>query len=118
MPDDKENGNEAGDKAPQALPKARLPVTKIDVKKAGVRNIDVEAYIKAIIVQMKGIDERSLRPDSRFREDLGYSDLDFVEFIYEVQETFGISIPDEVAEKIRTILDAINAVREILGSDG
>jgi hypothetical protein len=86
MSDDKGNGNEAGDNAPRALHETGVPVKKIDVNKVRDPNINVGASILNIIIRMKGVDPLSLKADTRFREDLGYDDLDFVEFIYAVEK--------------------------------
>lgn len=118
MSDDKENGNEAGDKAPRALPETGVPLRKIGVNKVRDPNINVGSAILNIIVRMKGVDPLSLKPDTRFREDLGYDDLDFVEFLYAVEEAIEITIPDEVAARIRTIGDAIDAALKIIDSEG
>ena len=69
--------------------------------------------IKQIIIDKLGVDENKIAPDSHFIEDLGADSLDTVELIMQFEEEFGIEIPDEDAEKILSVnqaLDYINTV--------
>ncbi len=78
---------------------------KINKGKVPDPNIDVQGEVVAIIVQMTGIDIERLTPGTRFREELGLDELDFVELILAFEERFAIEIPDEVAERLQTIRD-------------
>jgi len=73
---------------------------------------DLEAKIKETIMEKLGVDEDSITPDSSFTNDLGADSLDTVELIMEFEEEFGVTIPDEDAEKIATVGDAINYLKE------
>lgn len=66
--------------------------------------------VKKIIVDKLGVDEAEVVPTANFNNDLGADSLDTVELIMELEKEFGISIPDEAAEKIATVGDAISYV--------
>ena len=68
---------------------------------------DVAAKVKAIIVDKLGVDEKEVTPTASFTNDLGADSLDTVELIMEFEKEFNIAIPDEQAEKIGTVGDAI-----------
>ncbi len=74
---------------------------------------DVEGKIKAIVVSQLGVDEKAVAPKSKFIEDLGADSLDIVELVMAMEEAFGIDIPDEEAENIKTVADAINYVKKV-----
>ena len=63
--------------------------------------------VKAIIVDKLNLEEDKITPDARFIEDLGADSLDVVELIMGMEDTFGIQISDEDAEKIRKVGDAV-----------
>ncbi len=63
--------------------------------------------IKAIIVELLGVDEAKIKPEARFREDLEADSLDLVELIMAFEEKFGSEISDEDAQKIITVGDAV-----------
>ncbi len=74
--------------------------------------------VKGIIVELLGVDAGKVTPEARFREDLGADSLDLVELIMSLEEEFSnsnrkIEIPDEDAEKIITIQDAIDYLKEL-----
>ncbi len=71
---------------------------------------EVEAKIKEIIVEQLNVDESEVTPDASFIDDLGADSLDTVELVMAIEEAFDIEIPDEDAEKIRTVKDAIDYV--------
>ena len=71
---------------------------------------EVEAKIKEIIVEQLNVDESEVTPDASFIDDLGADSLDIVELVMAIEEAFDIEIPDEDAEKIRTVKDAIEYV--------
>ncbi|MBD5392060.1 MAG: acyl carrier protein [Bacteroides sp.] len=68
--------------------------------------------VKAIIVDKLGVDEKEVTPEANFTNDLGADSLDTVELIMEFEKKFGISIPDDQAEKIATVGDAIKYIEE------
>jgi len=73
---------------------------------------DFEARVKAIIVDKLGVEEGEVTPEATFTNDLGADSLDTVELIMEFEKEFNIAIPDEDAEKIATVKDAINYIKE------
>jgi len=66
--------------------------------------------VKAIIVEQLGVDEAEVTATASFVEDLGADSLDTVELVMAFEEKFGIEIPDEDAEKITTVKDAISYI--------
>jgi acyl carrier protein len=72
--------------------------------------MSVENRVKSIIADQLGIAEEQIKPESKFIEDLGADSLDIVELIMAMEEEFQTEIPDEEAEKIRTVGDAIGYV--------
>ena len=71
---------------------------------------EIEARVKAIIVDKLGVDESEVTPNASFTNDLGADSLDTVELIMELEKEFGISIPDDQAEKISTVQDAVDYI--------
>ena len=71
---------------------------------------EIEARVKAIIVDKLGVDESEVTPAASFTNDLGADSLDTVELIMELEKEFGISIPDDQAEKISTVQDAVDYI--------
>ena len=69
--------------------------------------MDIEAKVKEIIVEQLGVDAAEVTPEASFIDDLGADSLDTVELVMAFEEEFGIDIPDEVAEKIGTVKDAV-----------
>lgn len=67
----------------------------------------VEERVKQIIVEQLGVDEGEVTPTASFVDDLGADSLDTVELVMAFEEAFGVEIPDEDAEKITTVKDAI-----------
>ena len=68
---------------------------------------DIQSRVKAIIVDKLGVDESEVKPEATFTNDLGADSLDTVELIMELEKEFNITIPDDQAEKIATVGDAI-----------
>ncbi|MCA0431164.1 MAG: acyl carrier protein [Bacteroidetes bacterium] len=68
---------------------------------------DISNKVKSIIVDKLGVDEKEVTPAASFTNDLGADSLDTVELIMEFEKEFNIAIPDEQAEKISTVGDAI-----------
>ena len=71
---------------------------------------DIEERVKAIIVDKLGVDESEVTTEASFTNDLGADSLDTVELIMELEKEFGLQIPDDQAEKIATVGDAINYI--------
>ena len=74
---------------------------------------EIESKVKAIIVDKLGVDEAEVKPEASFTNDLGADSLDTVELIMEFEKEFGVSIPDEEAQKISTVGDAITHVEAL-----
>ena len=66
--------------------------------------------VKAIIIDLLGVDAAKIKPEARFREDLEADSLDLVELIMKFEDTFGTEISDEDAQKITTVGEAVNFV--------
>ena len=73
---------------------------------------EVTERVKAIIVDKLGVSESEVTPEATFTQDLGADSLDTVELIKEFEKEFGIQIPDEKAETIQTVGDAIAYIEE------
>ena len=67
--------------------------------------------VKQIIVEQLGVDEAEVTPTAHFVDDLGADSLDIVELVMAFEEAFEIEIPDEDAEKIKTVGDVVNYVK-------
>jgi len=74
---------------------------------------EVASKVKAIIVDKLGVEESEVTPQASFTNDLGADSLDTVELIMEFEKEFGISIPDDQAEKIATVGDAIAHIEAV-----
>ena len=66
--------------------------------------------VKSIIVEQLGVDEEEVTPDASFVDDLGADSLDTVELVMAFEEEFGIEIPDDAAESIVTVGDAVKYI--------
>jgi acyl carrier protein len=77
--------------------------------------MDIEAKVKEIIVEQLGVDEGQVNPEASFIDDLGADSLDTVELVMAFEEKFDIEIPDEDAEKMRTVGDAIEYLKDKIG---
>jgi acyl carrier protein len=73
---------------------------------------DIASRVKAIIVDKLGVDESEVTNEASFTNDLGADSLDTVELIMEFEKEFNIAIPDDQAEKISTVGDAIKFIEE------
>jgi len=71
---------------------------------------NVEEEVKKIVVEHLGIDESKVNSDSKFIDDLGADSLDTVELVMAFEEKFGIDIPDDAAETILTVKNAIDFI--------
>ncbi len=74
--------------------------------------MSVESKVKEIIVEQLGVNEDEVTPEASFVDDLGADSLDTVELVMALEEEFGVEIPDEDAENIKTVQDAINYINE------
>jgi acyl carrier protein len=72
----------------------------------------VEDKVKQIIVEQLQVDEAEVTPGASFQEDLGADSLDVVELVMQFEEAFDLEIPDEDAEKIKTVRDAIDYIEK------
>ena len=72
---------------------------------------DVEEQIKKIVIDHLGIDESKVTPESKFIDDLGADSLDTVELVMAFEEKFSIEIPDDAAETIQTVQNAIDYIQ-------
>ena len=72
---------------------------------------EVETQVKQIVVDHLGIDDSKVTPESKFIDDLGADSLDTVELVMAFEEKFGIEIPDDAAETIQTVQNAIDYIQ-------
>ena len=72
----------------------------------------IEEKVKDIIVEQLGVNPEQVTPQASFIEDLGADSLDIVELVMAFEEAFDIEIPDEDAEKIRTVKDAVDYIEK------
>ncbi|MFN0112026.1 MAG: acyl carrier protein [Blastocatellia bacterium] len=75
-------------------------------------NSEIVEKVKQIIVDELGVDETEVIADAKFIDDLGADSLDTVELVMRFEEEFGIEIPDEAAEKIKSVGDAYKYIEE------
>ena len=78
--------------------------------------MDIEKKVTEIICEQLSVEESQVTPDASFQESLNADSLDIVELIMAFEEGFDIEIPDDDAEKIRTVGDAIEYIAKQLGS--
>jgi acyl carrier protein len=76
---------------------------------------DIEQRVREIIADQLGEPIENITPEKDFVQDLGADSLDVVELIMALEEEFGIEIPEEDAEKIKTVGDAINYIKQKVG---
>ncbi|MBE3585189.1 acyl carrier protein [Desulfofundulus thermocisternus] len=79
-----------------------------------MKHLSVFEKVKAIIVEQLGVDESEVTMEASFIEDLGADSLDIVELVMALEEEFDLTIPDEDAEKIRTVGEAVRYIQEHL----
>lgn len=73
---------------------------------------DIAERVKKIVVEHLGVDEGKVSEGASFIDDLGADSLDTVELVMAFEEEFSVEIPDDAAEKIQTVGDAINFIKE------
>jgi acyl carrier protein len=76
---------------------------------------DIEARVKAIVAEQLGVDEAEINRETSFVNDLNADSLDTVELVMEFEDEFDMSIPDDEAEKIQTIGQAIGYIEQHMG---
>ncbi|UTH14637.1 acyl carrier protein [Macrococcus equipercicus] len=69
--------------------------------------------VKEIIVDRLGVDAEKVTPEASFKDDLGADSLDIAELVMELEDEFGMEIPDEEAEKINTVGDAVSYIESL-----
>jgi acyl carrier protein len=74
--------------------------------------MSIEDRVKSIVVDHLGVEAGEVKPEASFIDDLGADSLDIVELVMAFEEEFGVEIPDDAAEKITTVGDAINYIQE------
>ncbi len=74
--------------------------------------MDIQDKVVTILAKHTSMDSSTLTPDMSLKIDLGLDSLDVTEIVYEMEETFGISIPDASAERIQKISDTVDFVHE------
>ena len=75
-----------------------------------------ESKVKEIIAKELEVDVKQLTPEAKFIEDLGADSLDIVELVMALEEEFGLDIPDEEADKLKTVGDAMNYLKSHAGA--
>jgi acyl carrier protein len=73
--------------------------------------VSVEQKVKQIIVDQLGVDEAQVEDNASFVEDLGADSLDIVELVMALEEAFDLDVPDEEAEKLKTVKDVIDYIK-------
>lgn len=77
--------------------------------------MSIEEKVKEIIVEQLGANKEDVVPEASFVDDLGADSLDTVELVMALEEEFGVEIPDEDAEQIKTVQDAVNYINKNKG---
>jgi acyl carrier protein len=81
-----------------------------------VDKIEIQEKLIDMLSRHTSVDRSNVTPDKDLKLDLGLDSLDVAEIVYEIEETFGISIPDDSAEKIKRISDTVNFIHERMSS--
>jgi acyl carrier protein len=97
-------GVEQATNAPESFPESG--------RKRGEARMAVEEKVKQIIVEQLQVDEAEVTSGASFQEDLGADSLDVVELVMQFEEAFDLEIPDEEAEKIKTVKDAVDYIEK------
>lgn len=85
-------------------------IADVFANKLGEKMSAVAEKVKQIIVEQLGVDENQVDPSASFVDDLGADSLDIVELVMAFEEAFDLDIPDDEAEKIKTVKDAIDYI--------
>jgi len=94
------------------------PITHVGAGRPGTtaKETTVAAFsedrVKEIIAKELEVDMKQIAPEAKFIEDLGADSLDIVELVMALEEEFGLDIPDEDADKLRTVGDALNYLKQ------
>ena len=91
------------------------PAIELQISTINLRNFemsDVAEQVKKIVVEHLGVDEGKVVENASFIDDLGADSLDTVELVMAFEEEFGIEIPDDAAETILTVADAVKFISE------
>ena len=73
---------------------------------------DVADRVKKIVIEHLGVEDGQVKPEAKFIDDLGADSLDTVELVMAFEEAFGVEIPEDAAEKISTVKDAIEYIEK------
>jgi len=73
---------------------------------------DIDSRVAHILVDQLGVDEKEIKPTARLADDLGADDLDQVEVMLRLEDEFRIEIPDQDAEKLKTVGDLVNYIKK------
>jgi acyl carrier protein len=95
-----------------AVIQERISLRTISKSHKMTKVADIDGKVKAIIADKLGVDEKEITPQASFTNDLGADSLDTVELIMEFEKEFNIAIPDEQAEKISTVGEAIEYIKK------
>lgn len=97
----------------------KTKIDKIDWKEVNWMQIEeIQGKLKEIVMDRLNAEEDQIKPEASFVEDLGADSLDIVELIMGIEEEFDIEIPDEDAEKLTTVGEAMDYVKSKLGVEG
>lgn len=92
-----------------------IPLTRCVTDRDGDTMDNIEARVKKIVAEQLGVNESEIKNESSFVDDLGADSLDTVELVMALEEEFECEIPDEEAEKIATVQQAIDYIKSHLG---
>jgi acyl carrier protein len=89
----------------------KLTFQKMFIVELNMSNLSLEDRVKQLVVKQLGVEESAVIGKAKFIEDLGADSLDIVELVMAMEEAFGVDIPDEEAENIRTVDDAVQFIK-------
>ena len=89
-----------------------MPGPRFDTRGRIVKVASVQERVIDIVAEQLGVDKEKVTPDTSFVNDLGADSLDTVELVMELEEEFDINIPDDAAEKIQTVGEAIGYIEK------
>ncbi len=85
---------------------------EVTLKQTNLMSDNIKDQVKEIIVEQLGVDPEKLTDDAKFIEDLGADSLDTVELVMTFEEKFGVEVPDEDAEKLKSVADVVAYITE------